>query len=82
MTMTRNRPARVVTALLAGAMFLGACGSSAKRDEANTKSDPASSGVVTMPKVDVLDVASGDKVPFGQLSPSEKPLLLWFWAPH
>ena len=82
MTTKRNRPARVAAAFLAGAVFVGACGSSAKSDGANTNGEPTATGVFTMPAVDVLDVATGGKVPFAKLNPSDKPLLLWFWAPH
>lgn len=103
MKVTRHRRAKMLGSLLAGALFVGACGSSANTDGAtatttarepgssssSTKPDgptttrkPAVDGAFALPAVDVLNVANGSKVPFGQLSPSEKPLLLWFWAPH
>lgn len=37
---------------------------------------------VTLPSVDVLDTATGQKVAFGGLLPAAKPVLFWFWAPH
>ena len=88
MNITRNRPLRVAASLLASALLVGACGSadkSAGTDQAKTtkpSDSAAGSERFVLPTVDVLDVATGNKVPFGQLSPSEKPLLLWFWAPH
>ena len=35
-----------------------------------------------LPKVEVLDVATGKRVQFAKYLPSNKPLLVWFWAPH
>jgi hypothetical protein len=35
-----------------------------------------------LPRVEVLDVASGARVQFADLIPAERPVLLWFWAPH
>ena len=79
------RPVRLGIAVFASVMFVAGCGSStrsgdAKSDVTAGNSDKPSASV--MPDVDVLDVANGNKVAFGELSPSEKPLLLWFWAPH
>ncbi|NNK91834.1 MAG: hypothetical protein HKO87_05320 [Acidimicrobiia bacterium] len=39
-------------------------------------------GVGALPAVEVLDVATGDSVDVSTLLPSDKPLLVWFWAPH
>ncbi len=35
-----------------------------------------------LPAVDVLDVATGETVNFASLIPADRPVLLWFWAPH
>lgn len=35
-----------------------------------------------IPAVTVLDVASGGEFALGSLVPSDRPLLVWFWAPH
>lgn len=35
-----------------------------------------------VPELAVLDVATGDSVDLGGLIPAERPILLWFWAPH
>ena len=35
-----------------------------------------------LPAVDLLEVSTGADVPFAGLVPSEKPILLWAWAPH
>ncbi|MBT8214083.1 MAG: hypothetical protein KJP12_02585 [Acidimicrobiia bacterium] len=39
-------------------------------------------GVGALPAVEVLDVATGDTVDVSTFLPSDKPLLVWFWAPH
>lgn len=35
-----------------------------------------------VPDVEVVDVATGAKVRLRSLFPGDKPVLLWFWAPH
>jgi len=35
-----------------------------------------------LPAIDTIDVRTGDTVNLQSLVPSDKPLLLWFWAPH
>jgi len=45
----------------------------------NPEPPPADS---VLPAVDLLEVATGADVPFAGLVPSEKPILLWAWAPH
>lgn len=39
-------------------------------------------GVSPLPAVDVRDVASGETVALAELLPADRPLLVWFWAPH
>ena len=41
--------------------------------------DPGTSDI---PAVTVRDVASGDEFALGSVVPSERPVLVWFWAPH
>ena len=83
MIATNRRWQQRAIALVVSAIFIGACGTSTKTGTAaGGRDEPAGSVAFVMPAVNVLDVATGAKVPFGQLSPSEKPLLLWFWAPH
>ena len=82
MIVTKNRLVRADAVLVTSAFVISGCGSSTKSDGTSAKGGPSASGVFVMPSVDVLDVATGAKVAFGKLSPSKKPLLLWFWAPH
>ncbi len=35
-----------------------------------------------LPAVDVVDVTTGEQINLQSLAPSNRPLLLWFWAPH
>lgn len=35
-----------------------------------------------LPDVDVVDVVSGEVLNLRSLVPSDRPTLLWFWAPH
>mgnify|MGYP003543254294 CR=1 FL=1 len=52
--------------------------------------DPTSAGAppeagtegVALPDVVVNDVAAGTEVSLRTLAPSDRPILLWFWAPH
>lgn len=43
---------------------------------------PAVSPDSLVPPVDVVDVRTGDTVNLGSVVPSDKPVLLWAWAPH
>ncbi len=35
-----------------------------------------------LPSVEVVDVATGATVNLASFAPADKPLVLWFWAPH
>lgn len=54
-------------------------GPSTAAPEASGPPPPADS---ILPDVEAIEVASGDRVNVASLVPSDKPLLLWFWAPH
>lgn len=41
---------------------------------------PAAASV--LPDLSVDDVAAGTKVDLSSLAPADRPLLVWFWAPH
>ena len=41
---------------------------------------PAAASV--LPALSVDDVAAGTKVELSSLAPADRPLLVWFWAPH
>lgn len=46
------------------------------------KAAPAPPDAPRLPKVNVVDIRSGGEVDLASLAPSDKPLLVWFWAPH
>ena len=48
-------------------------------DEAGPSAAPIATD---LPAIDTINVRTGDTVNLQSLVPSDKPLLLWFWAPH
>jgi hypothetical protein len=44
--------------------------------------EATTAGTSDIPAVTVRDVASGDEFALGSIVPSERPVLVWFWAPH
>lgn len=70
--------------ILAATTLLGAACGSAGRD-GSAEADPAVGPVatsVTLPRVEVVDVTADRPVELSSLLPADRPLLLWFWAPH
>ncbi|MDZ4827906.1 MAG: hypothetical protein SGJ13_15805 [Actinomycetota bacterium] len=43
---------------------------------------PVPVGESPLPEVEVRDVATGESLQLAALLPSDRPLLVWFWAPH
>ncbi len=35
-----------------------------------------------LPDVLMIDIISGDEVTLASFAPSDRPIVLWFWAPH
>ena len=67
------------------ALVLAACGSSAAEVETGTRPDlapAAASAQSPLPAVTVWDVGAEDWTQLADRLPAEKPLLVWFWAPH
>jgi hypothetical protein len=64
----------------------GSAGSGAAPAEQPRAAGPPAPGTVpqtsAIPDVSVLEVASGDEFSLGSIVPSERPVLVWFWAPH
>ena len=42
----------------------------------------AASGSNDLPAVTVVDVVSGESLVLSSLAPANRPILVWFWAPH
>ncbi|MDH3754469.1 MAG: hypothetical protein OEU32_11420 [Acidimicrobiia bacterium] len=53
--------------------------SPAEPSEASSEQEAAPSD---LPDVDVIDLATGDTVNLTSFAPSDRPIVLWFWAPH
>ena len=43
---------------------------------------PTGAAATDLPDLEVVDVATGTPVQLRSLVPSDRPTLLWFWAPH
>ncbi len=85
--MTNFRPRSLAALAIAGGLTLAACGGSGSGAQGNNSQQiqagtPAEPQDITLPSVEVLDTATGDRTQFADLVPAERPTLLWFWAPH
>jgi thiol-disulfide isomerase/thioredoxin len=80
----RRRARRVVLGLAASTALVASACSTASSVETGERPDlpvaPAASDV--LPAVTVWDVGAQEWVQFANLLPSDRPLLVWFWAPH
>lgn len=48
-----------------------------------TATEPAPTpGPNDLPDVTVVDVYTGDEVGLASFAPTDKPIVVWFWAPH
>lgn len=85
LAMSRQRAGRAVAAAIA-ALLLAACGGSpqASVDPGARPELPVAEAAVAnqLPKVTVWDVGEKQWVQFGNFLPADKPVLVWFWAPH
>lgn len=90
--MVKNGRSRVrFSSMLAVGVFVlascgGGVGSNAESDRdlgqrPNLPVDPKSANGL-LPNVTVRDLTNDKWVQFANFVPSDKPVLLWFWAPH
>ena len=95
--MPRGSTARSAAAAAGIVLLVGACGgggSSAEQaaelsavaadsgDAAAETENEADPSVNELADVEVIDVATGDLVNLKSFAPADKPIVLWFWAPH
>jgi len=76
----------VAGTLLAGLVSCGGSEGSATVDGTSggtalpaTGNEPGSS---SLPAANVTDLATGDTIDFSTIAPSDRAILLWFYAPH
>lgn len=74
--------------MIAAAMVLAACGDADPSPSAraggatlDAAAGTSSRDAARLPAIEVTDLAGGS-VRLADLAPSEKPILVWFWAPH
>lgn len=73
----------VVAACALVAPALGACGGGDAAGDGRAASAPAAAGkALRVPDVQVTDVASGAKVSLRSQVATDRPTLLWAWAPY
>ena len=96
MVATRRRWHAVMAVATLAALGLVACGGGGDRSDgrgAAPAEQPRAAGpeapkpeaaerTSAIPQVTVLDVPSGDEFALGSIVPSDRPVLVWFWAPH
>ncbi|MDE0118319.1 MAG: hypothetical protein OXT07_17095 [bacterium] len=95
MNLSRRSRARPVALAIALSLGAAACGDSgaptasapattspteAPAERAPDRASPVP--VSDLPPVDVVDVATGAAVNLAGFAPSDRPIVLWFWAPH
>ena len=86
-----SRKARLLAVLAATALMTAACAGSepsqVSAPPAAPPADPAPAPAPAdpandLPAVTVVNVVSGESSVLSSLAPADRPILLWFWAPH
>lgn len=69
--------------LIAGALALAACGGDGDAGNTAPAAKPeAGASAGPLPAITVQDVTADRPVALNSFIPSDRPTLLWFWAPH
>lgn len=86
MTIRRRSIARLTAVVMATAVFATACGgppaASVDPGERPALAVTNAASLQLLPEVTVWDIGAKDWVQFANFLPADKPLLVWFWAPH
>lgn len=88
--MKHSSKAAKLSAVVAAAFVLGACGGAADdvatnpvAETSTAQQEPAAEGSQNqLPDVNVVDLATGEEVNLASFAPTDNPIVLWFWAPH
>jgi len=65
-----------------GLMGLSACGSDSDAGRPTSAAIESNAGASPLPAIEVDDVTGGQRVALDAFVPSDRPTLIWFWAPH
>jgi len=83
-----TRPSQALaSATLALGLFAGACSGASTTDVASSTTGdtpaeaPSLSGESDLPDVEMINLNTGETVQFASYTPSDRPIVLWFWAP-
>ena len=76
------RPAAIKRLFVALALVLAGCGSGQDTGTAAPAAGGDGAQATVLPDLSVTDIATGDQVTLRSLVPADRPVLLWFWAPH
>ena len=63
-------------------MALSACGSGSGAGRPTSSAIDSNSGVSPLPAIEVDDVTGDRRVALDAFVPSDRPTLVWFWAPN
>jgi len=73
---------QLVTCAAIGLMALSACGSGSGAGRPTSSASDSNSRVSPLPAIEVDDVTGDRRVALDAFIPSDRPTLVWFWAPH
>jgi len=65
-----------------GSMWLSACGSGSDAGRPTSAAIEPNAEVSPLPAIEVDDVTDDRRVALDAFVPSDRPTLIWFWAPH
>jgi len=71
-----------VACMAIGLMALSACGSGSGAGSPASSGIDSNSAVSPLPAIEVDDVTGDRRVALDAFVPSDRPTLIWFWAPH
>ena len=71
-----------VAVLALAAVVAAACAGSEPSQAAPAPAAQEAAGGNALPPVTVVDVVSGESLALSSLAPADRPILVWFWAPH
>ena len=79
-----TRPATIGVLAVVLALVFAGCGSGQETAPGTAAPADVGDGAVAnaLPDLSVSDLATGEPMALQSLVPADRPVLLWFWAPH